>query len=280
MSRNIIVYLSFILLVLSWTGCSRQKAECLAFDSDTCLVRTCIQNEQPNQELAKAGYKTGDHLYRIDVVEREQTGGDCVVKSTKTTCYDSLELFEKTASELNCEKKDPKLCVVESTCDKANKQEPGWAVYSIWNKQMKSFPTEDDRKTYISSDKMIAEVAIDEEDPIRKELSLPENTIFIKKIIRQELQAKVDERFASTPSACVTVFDNYILIKTVMTYDEDANEEIECPSLDMSKVNDLFVIQVQGFSVRIYMNKYDFDYDVRYLECKNMKNDHWCDIDD
>lgn len=280
MSRNIIVYLSFILLVLSLMGCSRQKAECLAFDSETCLVRTCIQNEQPNQALAKAGYKTGDHLYRIDVVEREQTGGDCVIKSTKTTCYDSLELFEKTSSEVNCEKKDPKLCVVESTCDKANKQEPGWAVYSIWDKQMKSFPTEEERKTYVNSDDMIVEVAIDEDDPIRKELSLPENSIFITKVIRQELQSKVNERFASIPSACVTVFDNYILVKTdVVSYDAQTDAEIECPSLDLSKVNDLFVIQVQGVSVRIYINQYDFDYALRYLDCKNMKNDHWCDFE-
>ena len=279
MSRNINCVFVFILLGLSGMGCSCQKAECLVFDSDTCLVRTCIQNEQPNQELPKAGYKTGDHLYRIDVVEWEQTDGDCVIKNTKTTCYDSLELFEKTASEVNCEKKDPKLCVVESACDKANKEDPGWVVYSIWDKQVKSFPTEEDRKTYINSDEKIVEVAIDEDDPIRKELSLPENSIFITKKIRQELQSMVNERFAGRPSACVKIFDNYIQVMTAMPYDAEADEVIECPWLEQSEVNDLFVIQAQDISVKIYINKYDFDYALRYFECKNMTNDHWCIVE-
>lgn len=64
-----------------------------------------------------------------------------------------------------------------------------------------------------------------------------------------------------------------------MTCDALVDAEIECPSLDLSKVNDLFVIQVQGVSVRIYINKYDFDYALRYLECKDMKNDRWCDFE-
>ena len=152
-------------------------------------------------------------------------------------------------------------------------------MYSIWDKQIKSFLTEDNRKAYVNSDEKFVEVAIDEDDSIRKELSLPENTIFITKNIRQELQSKVNESFASTPSACVTVFDNYILVKTAVTYDAQAEAEIECPALDLSKVNDLFVIQVQGIRVRIYMNKYDFDYALRYLECKDMKNDRWCDFE-
>lgn len=84
---------------------------------------------------------------------------------------------------------------------------------------------------------------------------------------------------ASTPSACVTIFDNYIQVKTAVTCDALVDAEIECPSLDLSKVNDLFVIQVQGVSVRIYINKYDFDYALRYLECKDMKNDRWCDFE-
>lgn len=67
-------------------------------------------------------------------------------------------------------------------------------MYSIWDKQIKSFLTEDDRKAYVNSDEKFVEVAIDEDDSIRKELSLPENSIFITKIIRQELQSKVNER--------------------------------------------------------------------------------------
>ena len=62
-------------------------------------------------------------------------------------------------------------------------------MYSIWDKQIKSFLTEDDRKAYVNSDEKFVEVAIDEDDSIRKELSLPENSIFITKIIRQELQS-------------------------------------------------------------------------------------------
>ena len=67
-------------------------------------------------------------------------------------------------------------------------------MYSIWDKQIKSFLTEDNRKAYVNSDEKFVEVAIDEDDSIRKELSLPENSIFITKIIRQELQSKVNER--------------------------------------------------------------------------------------
>ncbi len=67
-------------------------------------------------------------------------------------------------------------------------------MYSIWDKQIKSFLTDDDRKAYVNSDEKFVEVAIDEDDSIRKELSLPENSIFITKIIRQELQSKVNER--------------------------------------------------------------------------------------
>lgn len=278
MSRNIIVYLSFILLTLAWTGCSRQKAECLAFDPDTCLVRTCIHDEQPNQDLVKAGYKTGDSLYRIDAVEREQNGGDCVVKSTKTTCYDSLEQFEKNASELKCEKKDPKLCVVESPCETVVHHKPTWPVYTIWDKQVKSFSSEAEREEYLKSDE-IALVELDEEDPIRKELSLPEDTIFITKNIHQELLAKIKENFASTPAACIEGFDYHINVMTAMTYDAQADKEIECPWLDEDKLNGLFVIKLQDISVRIFLNKYDFEYAVRFLECKNMKNDHLCVVD-
>lgn len=165
---------------------------------------------------------------------------------------------------------DPKLCVVESACDEANKEDLGWVVYSIWDKQVKSFPTEADRKTYINSDEKIVEVAIDEEDSIRQELSLPENSIFITKKIRQELQSMVNERFAGRPSACVTIFDNYIQVMTAMPYDAEADEAIECPWLEQSEVNDLFVIQFQDISVKIYINKYDFDYALRYLVCKKM----------
>lgn len=277
MSRNIIACLSFILLALTWMGCSRQKSDCLVFDSDTCLVRVCLNEEQSNQDLIKAGYKAGDSLYRIDVIEREQSEGNCVIKSTKTTCYVVPEQFEKTVSELKCERKDPKLCVAESTCE-TTKQAPTWPVYTIWDKQIKSFSSEAEREEFLKSDGIVP-VKLDDEDPIRKELSLPEDTVFMTKNIRQELQEKIKENYASAPGACVKEFYYYLKVMMTMTYDAQEDEEIECSPLDESKLNDLFVIQFQDISANIYMNKYDFEYGMRYHECKNMKNDHWCIVE-
>ena len=271
MKRYLFISLCLFFLAM---GCSRQKAECLVYDSDTCLVRACHEGEQHDKLLSEANYKAGDQLFKMNVINRELRDGNCAVKDSKTNCYYSNEQFEKAASETKCEMKDPKLCVAETACE-AEPQRTGWAIYTIWDKQTKFFATESEREDYLKSDEIV-QLEWDEEDPIRKELSLPDNTIFVTQKIDSELQAKIKDVFAKAPASCVKSFGYYINVMTFTAYDSSADEDIECPGFDEYHTDDLYAIQSQDISVKYYINKYDFEYALRYLECKNMKNERWC----